>query len=83
MSIRFVAPTYDGGRILALTGNVEIGAVFPCKDGSAQWAFWLGQRVSTHVKAKSAFEAKAALMARFNDWLRFANLTADQPAGEA
>lgn len=74
MSLVFVAPDYEGGRIVARTGQVEVGAVFPQQDGSAQWSFWLGQRSFTHVKERNVLTAKAALIGRFHDWIRLADL---------
>lgn len=79
MTLVFITPDYEGGRIVARTGQVEVGAVFPQRDGRAQWAFWLGQRVVTHVKASSVLAAKNALASRFQDWLRLANLAEAQP----
>ena len=79
MALVFILPNYEGGRILARTGQVEVGAVFPHRDGSAQWAFWLGQRTVTHVKARSVLTAKIALIGRFQDWLRLADLAEAQP----
>ncbi|WP_313349368.1 hypothetical protein [Paracoccus sp. (in: a-proteobacteria)] len=78
MTLVFAEPQYEGGRILARTGQVEVGAVFPLTDGKAMWSFWLGSRSFIHVREKSVLAAKAALMARFQDWLRFADLSAAQ-----
>lgn len=74
MPLMFIPSTYEGGRILARTGQVDVGAVFPQRDGSAKWAFWLGGHVVTHVKARSVLAAKSALIGRFQDWLRLADL---------
>lgn len=66
---------YAGGRILARTGEVEVGAVFP--DGekaSAKWSFWLGSIASPHHKARSVDAAKAALLKRWGEFLKRANL---------
>lgn len=76
MALQFDAPQYDGGRIVARTGQVEVGAVFPHKDGSAMWSFWLGRRSASihHVKAKTILAAKSEILARFREWLRLADL---------
>lgn len=53
-----------GGRIVAMLGSVEVGAVFP-EDKSCTWSFWLGAVTGQHHKAKSIDSAKAAIIKKF------------------
>jgi hypothetical protein len=55
---------FDGGRIVAKLGSVEVGAVFPADKGCT-WSFWLGTVAGEHKKAKSIDLAKAAITKQF------------------
>ena len=79
MTIRFAAPLYPGGRHCLLCGTVTVGAVYPpAKDGDG----WLwraaitdtGQPTDGWEVAASEQAAKNALLARFRDFLRAAEL---------
>lgn len=54
---------HDGGRILALIGQVEFGAIFPNDDGSCTWAQFLGlgAGIAVHKRAKTIDAGKAAI----------------------
>ena len=62
------------GRIVARLGEIEIGAVFPDKDGSARWRFFLDRSFADQPKAKSELAARNALATTIADWLRRAGL---------
>ena len=68
---------YEGDRILAKSGEIELGAVFPDGDGSgAEWSFWLGSIAGPHHRARTVKAAKAALIRRWREFLAKAQLTA-------
>jgi len=63
------------GRILAKTGEIEVGAVFPDGDSSgARWCFWLGAITGSHKRARTVDAAKAALERRWREFLSAAKL---------
>lgn len=79
MTVRFAAPLYPGGRQCLLCGTVTVGVVYPpAKDGDG----WLwraaitdkGQPTDGWEVAASEQAAKNALLARFRDFLRAAEL---------
>lgn len=70
---------YEGGRIVASRGQIEVGAVFPDADGKARWSFWLGSRFSTPQKAKTVLAAKSEVIAAMMDFMRATNLTESRP----
>lgn len=77
MTIRFAPPAYPGGRHCLLCGNVVAGAAFPpAVDGDDWvWRLWVHGTVATpEGRAKSEQAAKNALIARFRDFLRAAEL---------
>ncbi|WWT39629.1 hypothetical protein [Microcystis phage Mel-JY03] len=84
MTIRFLPPSYNGGRHLLMCGEIEAGAVFPPVGSDPGrnpwvWRFWLGgidARNDRHGRASSEEKAKAALMAALADWLEKAGLEA-------
>lgn len=65
---------YEGGRILAKLGEIEVGAVFPNSNGSAAWRFWLRFPGITHGNAKSVQAAQNRVSDAAADWLREAGL---------
>ncbi len=70
---------YEGGRIVATRGRIEVGAVFPGEDGTARWSFWMGRGLvgaATPARSKSVLAAKNALIGAMMDWLRSADLLA-------
>lgn len=77
MTLRFAAPLYEGGRHCLLCGMVTVGAVFPPVVGSDDWVWrlWVsGETAAPQGRAKSEQAAKNALLARFRDFLRAAEL---------
>lgn len=65
--------SYEGGRIVARLGQIEIGAVFPGDRPS--WRMWIcGSTIMREGKAKTELAAKSALLAALYDWLRLAGL---------
>ena len=77
MTIRFAAPLYPGGRHCLLCGTVTVGAVFPPVTIGEKWGWRLlvgGEQAATEGRAKSEQAAKNALLARFRDFLRAAEL---------
>ena len=67
---------YEGDRILAKSGEIELGAVFPDGDGSgAEWSFWLESVAGPHHRARTVKAAKAALAKRWREFLAKAQLT--------
>lgn len=66
---------YEGGRIVAKSGAIEVAAVFPTTGGKgATWSFWLGSVTGPHIKARSVEAAKAALVRRWSEFLANARL---------
>lgn len=77
MTLYFQAPAYRGGRHLLKSGRVNVGAVFPPGSSLGQWEwrlFLTELGASEHGAAKSEQAAKNALLARFRDFLRAAEL---------
>lgn len=77
MTIRFAAPLYPGGRQCMLCGTLTVGAVFPPVTIGEKWGWrlWVGgEQAATEGRAKSEQAAKNALLARFRDFLRAAEL---------
>lgn len=72
----------DGGRILAMTGAVEFGAVFPNEDGSCEWSVWLGEDVVSNKRAKSVDAGKSALSKAWTAFLKRAQLDCTREAAE-
>ncbi len=76
MTVRFAAPLYPGGRHCLLCGTVTVGAVFPPPVSGDDWTWrlWVGGDLVPEGRAKSERSAKNALLARFRDFLRAAEL---------
>ena len=75
-ALAWVQP-HEGGRILAMSGALEVGAIFLDNDKAAcRWAFFVGAISSPHVSARSVDAAKRALTKRWNEWLAKAGLGA-------
>ncbi len=55
---------HEGGRLVALLGKIEVGAVFPAEKGCT-WSFWLGTVTGTQKKARSIDAGKAAIEKQF------------------
>lgn len=75
--IRFFPPAYEGGRHLAVSGSVEIGAVFPPlgSDKGWRWRLWVGSAICPKCGAdKTELAAKTALDREWADFLRRAGL---------
>jgi hypothetical protein len=67
---------YEGGRLLAKAGEIELGAVFPDGDtGRCTWAFWLGRSVAPpHKHARTVEAGKKALTKEWRGFLGRAGL---------
>lgn len=77
MTLRFAPPLYPGGRQCLVCGRVLVGAVFPpaVKGDDWRWQLWIrSEMAGGHGRAKSEQAAKNALLARFRDFLRAADL---------
>ena len=77
MTLRFAAPDYPGGRHCLKSGSVTLGAVFPpaVKGDDWVWRLWVsGETSAPNGRAKSEQAAKNAILARFRDFLRKAEL---------
>lgn len=77
MIVRFAAPLYPGGRHCLLCGTVTVGAVFPPLVAGDKWVWrqWVsGEATPPSGWAKSEQAAKNALLARWRDFLRAAEL---------
>lgn len=78
MSLIFDQGEYKGARIVARSGSVVVGAIFPALDqpGSKwRWRYWLtGTVTAKQGEAKSQLAAKNALLAEWADFLRAAKL---------
>ncbi len=75
--LRFAAPVYPGGRHCLLCGTITIGAVFPpaVTGGYWTWRQWVNAGLATpEGRARSEQAAKAAMLARFREFLREAGL---------
>ena len=69
--IHWKAPAYKAGRRVAVSDQIEIGAVFPpCgQEKHWRWRFWLnGKSYPTEGKSASEVEAKKCLEWA---WLQF------------
>lgn len=67
--------SYDGGRIVAVSGMVEIGAVFPPGgDGPWRWRLWLRHPCAIDGNAKTELAAKNALLDAWAAFLIAADL---------
>jgi hypothetical protein len=74
--MRFVEQ-YAGGRMVAVSGVVEVGAVYPpVKNGDPWvWRLWFGYNHMPKQGARpTCLGAKNALRAQFLDLLKSANL---------
>ncbi len=83
MTIRFLPPSYNGGRHLLMCGEIEAGAAFRSRQRPRQESVGLGVLAwRDHARNGSARprsteeKAKAALMAALADWLEKAGLEA-------
>jgi hypothetical protein len=67
---------YPGGRIVARSGRIDVGAVFPFGDGSADWRMWFGRFPNSgpNGHAPSELRAKNALADAWSNWVRMAAL---------
>lgn len=68
---------YEGGRIVAMSGMVDIGAVFPPVGGLPwRWRLWLRHPSAIDGKAKTELAAKNALLDAWAAFLIAADLEA-------
>ena len=63
--LRWIEPTYDGDRTLAMLGKLDVGAIFPEAKGFS-WMFFL-DGVSERHKAKTFEAARAAIAKQFSE----------------
>lgn len=79
MTVRFAAPLYPGGRHCLLCGTVTVGVAVPPAEADGKW-LWRSIVADESVPpggwtvARSEAAAKNALLARFRDFLRAAEL---------
>lgn len=77
--IRWRAPAYDGDRRVAISGHIEVGAVFAPQyfaDGKWHWRLWLnGSVVATEGNAATELGAKTDLDRAWASFLMRANLS--------
>lgn len=73
--IRWRAPSYEGGRRVAIAGTVEVGAVFP-PVGSDRWTWrmWIGGNWPKEGKERTELAAKTALDSAWAGFLNRAGL---------
>lgn len=79
--LTFTQP-HDGGRILLMLGQHQIGAVFPPPNVTTltrpewRWSFWLGSSGTAYRegRAKTEQAAKNAILDKARDWLRAAGV---------
>lgn len=88
MSIRW-HQAYPRGRMLARSGRLDIGAVFP-PIGEGQhrfpwvWRLWVnGKTLATEGRAKTELAAKSALLSAWRDFLAAADLSDAQTQEDA
>lgn len=68
---------YEGGRIIAMSGMVDIGAVFPPVGSMPwRWRLWLRHPSAIDGKAKTELAAKNALLDAWAAFLIAADLEA-------
>jgi len=68
--------TSEGGRIVAVSGLVEVGAVFPPAGGGHwRWRLWLRHPSPIEGKAKTELAAKTALLDAWAAFLISADLS--------
>ena len=86
--LTFVAPDYQGGRILMRLGTINIGAIFQpgYDDGAWHWHFWLGTTgsadfITSHAKTELA--AKNAMLSKAREWLQKAGIECQGRTDEA
>lgn len=75
-ALKWVPPDYPGGRILAVSGTVHVGAVLhPLRTGRWRWRAFVGGPCTTVFdygtggEAKTELAAKNALAAAWDDFL--------------
>lgn len=85
MPLTFHQPHPPHGRILARSGQIDVGAVFP-PWGEGQhrhpwvWRLWLnGEGVDTEGRARTELAAKNALATAWRDFLARAGLAQAEP----
>ena len=84
MSARFIPADYDGGRIVLMSGRIDVGAVFPPVGNNPgrypwSWRMWIRFPHSKEGRAATEQAAKNALIAAWRDLLTAADLTETPP----
>lgn len=82
MTARFAAPLWPGGRSCLMSGSFTVGAVFPPPAPGGVWRwrlFGVWHPGPTHGTANTEQAAKNALLARWRDFLRAAELKENTP----
>lgn len=75
--IRWLPPSYEAGRRVAVSGTIEVGAVFPPIGSEKQWRWrmWAGGGpVAKEGKAPTELGAKTALDSAWAGFLNRAGL---------
>lgn len=79
VALTFAPPAYQGGRMILMLGQHQIGAVFPpCTIDPPErnpwaWRFWL-TTTAKEGRAKTEQAAKNALLAKAREWLQQAGV---------
>ena len=79
MTLRFTTPhDHPNARIVAMSGGVAVGAIFPCARGrktAFAWRLWVnGKSHPTEGEAKKRAAAETALSTAWRDFLHRAGL---------
>jgi hypothetical protein len=81
VNLTFAPAAYEGGRIVLMLGQIQIGAVFPpSKDpaygGIWHWGFWLGPTGGAWKggHSKTELAAKNAVLSEAREWLQKAGI---------
>ena len=76
MTARFIPSAYPGGRILLRSGQVDVGAIFPPRQGKGRWPWrlWVTANAASEGEARTEDAARAALLARWREFLADADL---------
>lgn len=79
MALKFIPSAYKGGRIVARSGDIDVGGIFVSKDGSAEWRLWFGGTLMRREgRSKSELAARNALATAWSNLLRSAALIEKQ-----
>lgn len=75
MTLHFTQPRYPTDRRVAMSGSLEVGAVFPpIPPAEKSWRWQVFLKPSSFGKARSELAAKNIIETWWADWLRAAEL---------